>query len=523
MNVAFRPPAIFAASAWVFVLLLHVAAVAAADDPFRDFDAYATAAMKDWHAPAMAVSVVKDGRVVLARGYGIRKMGTRAAVDADTVFPIASSTKAFNATALAILVDEGRLRWTDRVVTHLPEFQLHDPWMTREVNIADLLAHRTGLADSDHFYSDFTRAELIRRMRFVPQVSPFRVGVRYNNMGTILAGEILERISGKSWSEFVRERVLKPLEMTATVPDVLELAGVENVATPYVDVDGRLLVDSPLQEDRTWALPLTASARRYREAIRPAGAICSSANDLAKFAIFQLAEGEFHGRRLVSAETIRQMQALHSVDPITNVPEPPIAPCKVALGAGFGWLIRDYHGRKLVSHAGSTGAIIALVPEEKLGVVVLTNLATGVHSMVMYDLLDRMLGMPRAWTNREFIEAVLDEYEKPRDAEYARLDRDRRAHMKPHGPLSQYTGTYASDFVGQLIVKEVNGSLQFQLGPNGHAALEHWSGDRFRTQFVLRFPEDWFFSFVRDKDRVVKVMIANVFPSSDVGTFTRVD
>ena len=144
MNVAFRPPAIVAASAWVFVLLLHVAVDAATDDPFRDFDAYATAAMKDWHVPAMAVSVVKDGRVVLARGYGIRKMGTRAAVDADTVFPIASSTKAFNATALAILVDEGRLRWSDRVITHLPEFQLYDPWMTREVNIADLLApHRT--------------------------------------------------------------------------------------------------------------------------------------------------------------------------------------------------------------------------------------------------------------------------------------------------------------------------------------------------------------------------------------------
>jgi hypothetical protein len=142
------------------------------------------------------------------------------------------------------------------------------------------------------------------------------------------------------------------------------------------------------------------------------------------------------------------MQALHSVDPITNVPEPAIAPCKVALGAGFGWLIRDYHGRKLVSHAGSTGAIIALVPEEKLGVVVLTNLAAGVHSMVMYDLLDRMLGIPRAWTNREFIEAVLDEYEKPRDAEYARLDRERRADMRPHGPLIQYTGTYASDLVG---------------------------------------------------------------------------
>jgi CubicO group peptidase (beta-lactamase class C family) len=502
---------------------LHVAAVAAADDPFRDFDAYATAAMKDWHAPAMAVSVVKDGRVVLARGYGIRKMGTSAAVDADTVFPIASCTKAFNATALAILVDEGRLRWTDPVITHLPEFRLRDPWMAREVTIADLLAHRTGLADTDHFFCDFTRAELIRRLRFAPQVSPFRVGVRYNNTGTILAGEVLERVSGKSWSEFVRERVLKPLEMTATVPDVLELAGVENVATPYVDVDGQLLVDTPLQPDRTWALPLSAGARRYREAIRPAGAICSSANDLAKFAIFQLAEGEFHGRRLVRAETIRQMQALHAVDPITSVPEPAIAPCKVALGAGYGWLIRDYHGRKLVSHAGSTGAVIALVPEEKLGVVVLTNLAAGVHSMVMYDLLDRVLGIPRAWTNRTFIEAVLDEYEKPRDALYARLEAERRADRKSHGPLSEYAGTFASDLLGELTIKEVDGSLQFAAGPDCHAALEHWSGDRFRARFVLRFPEDWFFSFVRDKNRVVKVTIANVFPGSEVGTFTRVD
>jgi CubicO group peptidase (beta-lactamase class C family) len=270
MNAALRPAATLAAPAWAFVLLSHVAAVAADDDPFRDFDSYAVAAMKDWHAPAMAVAVVKDGRVVLARGYGVRKMGSRAAVDADTLFPIASCTKAFNATALAILVDEGRLRWTDPVITHLPAFRLRDPWMTREVNIADLLAHRTGLADTDNFFTDFTRAELIRRLRFAPQVSPFRVGVRYNNMGTILAGEVLERISGKSWSEFVRDRVLKPLEMTATVPDVLELAGVENVATPYVDVDGQLLVDTPLQPDRTWALPSPqARGAIGRRSVRP--------------------------------------------------------------------------------------------------------------------------------------------------------------------------------------------------------------------------------------------------------------
>jgi CubicO group peptidase (beta-lactamase class C family) len=300
---------LFVVAAWVLLLPVRPGpATAAGDDPFGDFDAYAAAALGDWKAPAMALSVVKDGRVVFARGYGVRKLGSGAAVDADPVFPIASITKAFNATALAILVDEGRLRWTDTVVTHLPEFRLRDPWMTREVSVADLLSHRTGLDDPELLsYSGVTRGELLRRLRFVPQAAPFRAGYRYNNLGLIVAGEVLERVSGRPWAEFVRERVRRPLEMTASVPDVVELDGVGNVATPYVEVNGRL------QEDRSWALPLAEGWRRYRETIRPSGAIRSSANDMAKFALFQLAEGEFRGRRLVRAETIREMQALHSV------------------------------------------------------------------------------------------------------------------------------------------------------------------------------------------------------------------
>src|SRR4029077_2851254 len=194
------------------------------DDPFANFDAHALQALADWKTPAMAISVVKEGRVVFARGYGVRQLGGNARVDADTVFPIASITKAFNATALAMLVDEGRVRWTDPVLKHLPEFQLHDPWMTREVTLIDCLAHRTGLADPDLLsYSGVTRAELLRRMRFLPQIEPFRSASRYNNKAKIVAGEVIERVSVQSWSDFVRKRILEPLDMTASVPDVLEL------------------------------------------------------------------------------------------------------------------------------------------------------------------------------------------------------------------------------------------------------------------------------------------------------------
>ena len=249
------------------------ATLAAGDDSFANFDAHALQALADWKTPAMAISVVKDGRVIFARGYGVRKLGGNAFVDADTVFPIASITKAFNATALAMLVDEGRVQWTDPVIKHIPEFQLLDPWMTREVTLADCLAHRTGLADPDLLsYSGVTRAELLRRMRFLPQIAPFRTSIQYSNKGIIVTGEILERVSGQSWSDFVRKRILEPLDMTKSVPNVLELTGVENVATSYVDVD----VDGHLEEDKTWALPLSEGWRTYRETIRPAGAICSS-------------------------------------------------------------------------------------------------------------------------------------------------------------------------------------------------------------------------------------------------------
>jgi CubicO group peptidase (beta-lactamase class C family) len=486
-------------------------------EPFADFDAYAADALRDWSTPAMAVSVVKDGRVVFARGYGVRKLGGQDAVDADTVFPIASITKSFNATAIAMLVEDGKLDWMDPVIKHLPGFQLRDPVMTGDVRIADLLSHRTGLADPDSLCccGAMSRAELIRRARFLPQIAPFRSGYHYNNFGTIVAGEILERVSGQSWAEFVRRRVIQPLEMNATVPDVLELKDKENVATTYVAVNGEL------REDKSWNLPLNDGWIRYRETIRPAGSICSTANDLAKFAIFQLAGGEFHGRRLLRADTIRQMQALHSTTPLKDSPVPNLIHAKIAYGAGYGWQVRDYRGRKLVQHGGSTGTAIGLMPEDGIGVVVLTNLGCGIEFMVMHDVIDRLLGIPRTWSNRDFVDHVVRDYQRLVAAENARLDQNRRPDVKPQLPLPDYAGTYESDIYGRLVVQVTDGTLSVQIGPNCRSQLTHWSGERFRATFVLRFVEDWFVSFHCQDGRVVKVTIDNVYPSGEIATFSR--
>jgi CubicO group peptidase (beta-lactamase class C family) len=517
-------PAVFwratiVAGSFLSLVLPQDSSVAWGADPFADFDAYAADALKDWKTPAMAVSIVKNGRVVFARGYGVRKVGGSDPVDADTVFPIASITKSFNATAIAMLVEDGKLDWTDPVTKHLPDFQLRDPYMTRELQIADLLAHRTGLEDPDTLCCAgvLTRAELIRRARFLPQIAPFRTEYHYNNLGVIVAGEILERVTGRPWADFVRERILHPLDMKATVPDVLELKGVKNHATSYVTVNGEL------QEDKSWNLPLTEGWSRYREIIRPAGAICSTANDTAKFAIFQLAGGEYRGRRLLKADTIREMQALHSVVPLKNkLPVPNLTYAKIVHGAGFGWLVRDYRGRKLVMHDGSTGTVIGLMPEENIGVVVLTNLGCGIQFMVMHDVIDRLLGIPRTWNNGDFVAHVVDDYQRTVDADNVRLDRERRPDVKPRLPLSEYAGSYESEIYGRLVIQVVNGKMSMQLGPNCHSELVHWSGERFRGTFVLRFAEDWFVSFFPQGERVAKVTIANVFPNKEIATFVRV-
>lgn len=237
----------------VIVAVSHSGAFGAArHEPFADFDNYADAALADWKTPGMAIAVVKGDAVVFARGYGVRSLQSTSPVNENTVFPIASITKLFNATALAMLLDEGRFKWDDPVVKYVPEFQLHDAMLTREVSVADLLSHRTRLEDPDllSYTGSFDRDALIRRAKFLRQAAPFRTGYSYNNLMVVVSGEILERLSGESWATFVKHRIFESLTMPSTVADSQELQNVGNVAAVYVAIDGEL------RQDRSWTLPL---------------------------------------------------------------------------------------------------------------------------------------------------------------------------------------------------------------------------------------------------------------------------
>ena len=487
-------------------------------DVFANFDEYANAALTDWNTPGMAIVVVKNGEILFAHGYGNRRVGENSPVDTSTIFPIASITKSFNATGLAVLVDEGLLKWNDPVTKHLPEFQLHDPSLTREITLADLLSHRTGLEDPELVAASgsIDRREMIRRAKYLRPVAPFRTGWNYNNLMISISGEILERVSGQSWADFIRRRVFEPLEMNSTVADVLKLEHAANVATTYVSVDGAL------KADRSWNLPLSDGWQRYREAIRPAGSICSSADDMAKFLALHLSGGQFRGRRLLKGATILEMQAVHSALAFSNSANSILPSPKFLSGWGFGWEVRDYRGRKLVMHRGSTGTVLAMMPEEKIGLVVLTNLGCGIQYMVMHDVFDRLLSYPRPWTNRDWTTEVIDKYRQEFAAVNTRLLASRNKGLATRFHLDEYAGAYESDLYGQIVIKHSNDRLSLHLGKNCNAELVHWEGEQFRATLIIRFPEDWFITFGVKEGKIMYLELRDVQSGKPISTFTRV-
>jgi CubicO group peptidase (beta-lactamase class C family) len=504
------------------VVLPPMSMLALADqpsDPLAGFDEYAAAALADWRTPGMAVAIIKDGKVILARGYGVLRVGGNQAVDAKTVFPIASVTKAFTATCLAQLHDDGRLKWDDPVAKHFPEFELSDPYLTRHVRIADLLSHRTGLETADllAYRGDYDRREILRRVRFLKPVAPFRSRYVYNNLMYVAAGELLERVTGEPWPSFVKNRLLKPLEMNATFTSPRELDGRDNVSTPHLLVDERIVSDPAWRRDKE-----AEGFRRLHDTVAPAGAIQSNVLDMAEFIKLHLAEGTAAGRRLLKTATVREMQAPHSVIPIKTTPQPDFAYPRFFVGAGLGWILRDYRGRKVVYHGGSSGAVAAFMPEENLGVAVLANRGCGIVYMVMHDTFDRLLGVPRNWTNRDWL---VDAEELPnRDiaAKNAALEANRAKDTKPSLPLSAYVGIYECDLYGKLSIVEGDGALRLQFGQNTTAQLRHWEHDAFRARLSFPPDDEWLMRFVLADGKPDRVEIQRIFWHEPMPVFRRI-
>jgi CubicO group peptidase (beta-lactamase class C family) len=461
----------FRALALLLVILTLPRAAAAQAGALRGLDATIERAMRAWGVPGVAVAVIKDGKVVHARGYGVRELGKPEQVDERTLFAIGSTSKAFTAAALAMLVDEGRIAWDDRVVDRLPGFQLYDPYVTREIRVRDLLMHSSGLPRGDRLWyaSDFDRAEVLRRVRFLKPGWGFRSRYGYQNIMFLAAGQIIPEVTGQSWDAFVAERIFAPLGMRESGTSTTELRGRSNVATPHVKLDGEV---RPV-------------AWRNIDNIAPAGSINSSAIEMAQWLRLQLDEGMYDGRRLISAERIREMHTPQIVVPMDEQARK-LYPETHFTSYGLAWSLRDYRGRKLVGHGGAIDGMraeVMLVPEEELGVVVLTNLGgTRFPVAIVYTILDRYLGpRDKDWS------ALLLEQEKEAEARAAerwrRLEEQRAEGTAPSLSLAAYAGTYADSLYGEVRIAAEDGRLVARAGSNFTGDLEHWHHDTFLARW----------------------------------------
>ena len=433
------------------------------------FDKYVAQSARDWRVPGMAIAVVRGDSVAFARGYGLRKVGAGDQVDAHTRFAIGSTTKAMTAAALAMLVDDGKLRLDDRVIDHIPEFQLADPWVTREVTIRDLLLHRTGLPGTDGLWTRFAYSpeEMMRRLRYVKPSSSFRTKWDYQNVMYGVAGIVIERASGMSWAAFLKTRIFAPLGMTETEPLVAGILAKPNVATPHA-----------LRADSVVIARLGNTDR-----IAPAGSVWSSVSDMSKWMRFVLDSGRVGSKRLISASSFRelvtpQIQADTNQYPALRLSRPH------SFSYGLAWFIQDYRLQPVWMHTGSISgmsAIVGLMPASRAGVVVLLNLdhAELRHSL-MYKAFDQVLGgPPRDWSGELRALMTAPSGVGPNVAGNAG---NAPAPAGPSLPLQRYTGVFVDSTYGKIQVTLVNGVLRAQVENEQPVELEPAGNERFRSR-----------------------------------------
>lgn len=455
--------------ALLLLLLLPLAASAQRVD-VGALDAYFAGALEAWPIPGFSVAIVKDGEVVLEKGYGVADVRGNTPVDEHTLYAIASNSKAFTAAALAQQVDAGRLSWDDRVLDHLPWFRLYDDYVTQEMRVRDLLSHRSGLGtysgDLLWYGTDYSPEEVVRRARHLPPAFAFRDGYGYSNLMFIAAGEVLRAVSGEDWHDYVAEHFFAPLGMTRSVTSTDDLPGLPNVATPHKYVAGETLPIGWYNWD----------------AMGAAGAIISSVHDMSIWLRAQLAGGEWNGERLFDPARQREMWSV--VNPLAVSPGYARQyPSTHFRGYGMGWSLNDYLGRKVMSHGGGYDGMysrVVLVPEEGLGIVVLTNGMTGLATPLTYRVLDAYLG----GEERDWAGEALPEWLASRERFEARQREARENRVPGTAPsraLDAYAGTYGGPMYGDATVTVEDGGLVLRLLPNPDlvAELEHLHFDTF--------------------------------------------
>lgn len=421
----------------------------------KEIEVYAAKARQDWRVPGFAMAIVKDDSVVFAKGFGVRELGKPTTVDDHTLFAIASNSKAFTSAALAILVDEGKIKWNDPVTKYLPWFQMYDPWVTREMMVRDLLCHRSGLAtfggDLLWYGSTYSREEVVRRIRYLKPTSSFRTQYGYQNIMFLTAGLVIEAVTGKSWDDFIKKRFFGPLGMTTSNTSVKDFKPTDKIATPHNEVNGKIRVIHYVNVD----------------GIGSAGAINSCVSEMAQWLRLQLGRGTYKGQKFFSAARSREMWTPQIMNFVSEQSEK-FSPTTHFNGYALGWGVRDYQGRKVMSHGGGLDGMIsqvALMPEENLAVVVLTNSESGLSSFLVNKTFDVFLGVPkRDWSGEAL--ARKKDNDAAQAAANKKIEDEHVLNTQSSLPLSHYAGTYGGQMYGEAKVTEENGKLVLRLVPS---------------------------------------------------------
>ena len=450
-------------------------------EDYQQLDAYIQQAVEDFDAPGLAVGIIKDGEIVLAKGYGYANTETKTQVDENTVFGIASCSKAFTAACVSILVDEGKLHWDDKVSDLLPGFTLYDRYITRELTVRDLLCHRSGYETFDGdllwYGTDYSREEVVHRFRYRENPYSFREKFGYSNLMYIVAGEVIKEVSGKSWEEFISEKIFVPLGMENTTTTNDAFSDKINVAWPHLD--GQVM-----------------DFISYDNA-GPAASINSSVNDLLQWVQLLLNKGAWN-----DALVFTDYQYYTMVSPQTILPSGTAE--KVGgrhfSSYGLGWFLYDYQGMKVINHGGGVPGFhskVLFVPEDSLGIVLLSNELGGLIGALEHKILDYHLGDPE----KDWAKIYLDYVARGKEREEKRialLDSSRIAGTELSLELEGYTGTYTDDMYGNALVELTDNQLTLTLLPAKelmHSSMVHWHYDTFQIDFADPFLPKGLMSF----------------------------
>ncbi len=448
--------------------LTFLAAGARAQSPLDGFDSYTARGVSDWNVPGLAIAVVKDDSMVFAKGYGVRRLGTRDSVNTHTLFANASTTKAFTSFVVQLLADEGRLRTDAPVMTYVPAFRLSDPAATRAITIADLLSHRTGVPEADFIWYDDTASfpAIMRRLAFVPFDAPVRSHFEYQNITYALAGVIAAQRANTTWEKLVHDRILSPLGMRETYTSTPDEATHLNIAFAHDYVNDTIRV-----------IPRYAT-----DNIGPAGAMYSSVSDMSIWMRFLLDSTRLGGKRMLSPKSLAELFAPQIlVDDKQFYPTARLTHPRFT-AYGEGWFLEDYRGEFVAFHTGSIDgmtAIVGLIPSRRLGVVVFANRDHAeLRHALMYTVFDRYIGASSHDWSREML-ALYGGIRADGKKADAAIDAAHVRGTTPSLPLAHYAGTYTDSLYGTAVVRLEGKTLVVGFGPKSVGDLEHWNYESF--------------------------------------------